>query len=70
MNECNIVKDLMPLYADELLSPDSLEFIEDHVSKCPQCRDLWDRRNQELPDIHTQNPISASEVIIWQELRK
>ena len=63
MNECNIVKDLMPLYADDLLSPDSLEFIERHTTQCAECRTTWERRCQELPDIRAQNPVSEKKII-------
>ncbi len=63
MNECNVVKDLMPLYADDLLSQDSQEFIEGHASRCPECRKLWDHRDQEFPNIRAQNPVSEKKII-------
>ena len=69
MNECNIVKDLMPLYADDLLSPDSQEFIEGHASRCPECRKLWDHRDQEFPNIQAQDPVSEK-AIIKKSLRR
>lgn len=49
MNECNIVKDLLPLHAEELTSPDSAEFIGKHLDSCAACRDLLRRYQQELP---------------------
>ena len=60
MNECNIIKDLMPLYEEELLSEDSLEFIRRHAANCPQCRKAL-QHDQLLPDIQSQNPISEKE---------
>lgn len=51
MNECNIVKDLLPLYAEDLVSPDSGEFIEKHLASCAECRDTWRRYRKELPAI-------------------
>ena len=63
MNECNVVKDLMPLYADDLLSPDSQEFIEDHASRCPKCRRLWAHRDREFPDIQAKDPVSEKQII-------
>lgn len=62
MNECNIVKDLMPLYEEELLSEDSLEFIRRHAENCPQCRNVL-QRDTALPDIQTQNPVSEKKII-------
>lgn len=49
MNECNVVKDLLPLYAEELTSPDSGELIRAHMARCADCRDLWRRYKEELP---------------------
>ena len=62
MNECNIVKDLMPLYEEGLLSEDSLEFIRRHTANCPQCRKAL-QQDQLLPDIQSQNPVSEKKII-------
>ena len=62
MNECNIIKDLMPLYEEELLSEDSLEFIRRHAANCPQCRKAMQHENT-LPDIQSQNPVSEKKII-------
>ena len=40
MNKCNIIKDLMPLYKENLLSEDSKIFVEDHLKSCPDCENL------------------------------
>ena len=51
MNECNIVRDLMPLCADELASGDTVEYIRRHTEACPECRAAWERYQQELPQV-------------------
>lgn len=38
MKECNIVKDLIPLYDEELLSQESKEFVEKHIKDCEECK--------------------------------
>ena len=38
MRECGIVRDLLPLYQEGMLSPDSKEFLEEHLKTCPDCR--------------------------------
>lgn len=63
MNECNIVRDLMPLYADELLSADSTEFIHRHISWCEKCRETLQRSGQELPEISTDAYISEKKAL-------
>ena len=35
---CDIVRDLLPLYQEGMLSPDSVEFVEGHLKTCPDCR--------------------------------
>ncbi|MBR5136809.1 MAG: zf-HC2 domain-containing protein [Clostridia bacterium] len=38
--DCNIVKDLIPLYIDGCCSSESAKTVEDHISKCQECREL------------------------------
>ena len=35
---CDIIKDLLPLYHDEVCSDDSKTMIEEHLSHCENCR--------------------------------
>ena len=53
--ECEVIRDLLPLYADEVCSAKSRELVEDHISTCPECRSLMarlldDRIEQNLKD--------------------
>lgn len=36
-NECSIVKDLLPLYAENMLSEDTAGFVKEHLSGCADC---------------------------------
>lgn len=36
-NECSIVRDLLPLYLEQLLSDETREFVQEHLSACPAC---------------------------------
>ena len=38
---CNVIRDLLPLYADELTSPETGAFIEQHLRECEECRKIW-----------------------------
>ena len=40
MKNCNIVKDLIPLYKENLLSEESRTFVEDHLKSCSECENL------------------------------
>lgn len=37
--ECSIVKDLLPLYIENMLSEDSFAFVEEHLQSCAKCRE-------------------------------
>lgn len=37
-NKCNIVKDLAPLYAEDMVSEDTRVFVEEHLGNCARCR--------------------------------
>lgn len=55
MNKCNVIKDLLPLYADEVCSEDSRKMVEEHLSSCKECKqELEDYRyNTGLPEVST-----------------
>ena len=55
MNKCNVIRDLLPLYADEVCSEDSREMVQEHISTCKDCRqELEDYRyNTGLPEVPT-----------------
>ena len=36
--ECNIVKDIISLYVEDMVSRDTRTFIEEHLEHCPECR--------------------------------
>ena len=37
-NTCDIVKDLMPLYVDNVLSDASRKYVDEHISDCEDCK--------------------------------
>lgn len=37
-NECNIIRDLLPLYAENMVSPDTAAFVEEHLKGCEACQ--------------------------------
>ena len=40
MNNCEIIKDLLPMYIDGLCSPTSNTLVEQHLSTCKQCKQI------------------------------
>lgn len=37
-NKCKIIKDLLPLYVEDMLSEESKKFIIDNIEDCPECK--------------------------------
>lgn len=40
--KCNIIRDLLPLYCDDVASDDSREEIEIHLESCDECRKIYE----------------------------
>ena len=41
--ECEVIRDLLPLYVDEVCSGTSRELIEEHLQDCPECSALLEK---------------------------
>jgi hypothetical protein len=53
---CNIVKDLLPLYVDGTLSPDSRLLVEEHLQICKECSREQERMKKEvISAVETEN---------------
>ena len=37
-NECSIIRDILPLYVENMVSEDTAEFVKEHLESCPACR--------------------------------
>ncbi len=55
-NQCNVIKDLLPLYAEDMVSADTKEFVREHLEHCGQCQAEWNRMRSDakfVPDRDT-----------------
>lgn len=48
-NECNIIRDLLPLYAENMVSSDTAAFVEEHLEGCETCRKEYERMKEPQP---------------------
>ena len=55
-NECEIVRDLLPLYAEKMTSDASNELIETHLKTCAQCRELLAEMTKDAAVDESQEP--------------
>lgn len=48
--ECSIVRDLLPLYVEDMVSPETAEFVEGHLAACETCQAEYQNLRQP-PDV-------------------
>ena len=65
--DCEIIRDLMPLYVDELCSPKSCQLVESHVSACENCRVKMEQMQK--PDIKIKHSIEPMKML-KKQIRK
>lgn len=52
---CNIARDLMPLYIDDVLSEESNKAVEEHLTGCSDCREYYRRMHgSDLPETEAE----------------
>ena len=60
--KCNLVEDLMPLYIDDLVSDDTKQDIEEHLSKCEACRSMCEELKRDInPNIRENINLNQEE---------
>ena len=47
--ECDVIRDLLPLYAEKLASPASSALVEQHLAACPACRAELEQMEKPVP---------------------
>lgn len=50
--QCELVQDLLPLYVDGICSQTSTQLVEEHLTSCPECTQVYNNlKNKECDDI-------------------
>ncbi|MBQ8826191.1 MAG: zf-HC2 domain-containing protein [Oscillospiraceae bacterium] len=55
---CEMINDLLPLYADNVCSEDSRTIVAEHITHCDNCRGLLNKMNRHL-DVNPENDIAV-----------
>ena len=63
---CNIIKDLLPSYLDELCSTESCALLEEHFKECENCKKLYERTKLEM--LHTRSS-NAKEIDYFKKIK-
>ena len=65
--ECNIIKDLLPLYIDGCCSKESEKVVEEHIRSCDECKKLFeDMKSPSDMMAVTEAPKRLSKVNDWK----
>ena len=65
--ECEIIRDLLPLYADDVCSERSAQLIEEHLQSCPECSAMLEQLRTH--EIETGLQEEKEQVIEYQSKR-
>lgn len=63
---CNIIKDLLPSYLDDICSKESARIIEEHFKECENCKKLYEQTKLEI--LHT-NSSTTKEIDYFKKIR-
>lgn len=55
MNHCEIVRDLLPLYIEDITAPGTTEYMREHLSCCPECMEAYRRMTIPAPPLPDPN---------------
>lgn len=48
--DCELIKDIMPIYIDEALSDKSKEIVKEHLNECKECNDIYQKTKDRVVD--------------------
>ena len=56
---CNVIKDVLPLYIENMLSIDSCTMVEEHIEQCQECKNYLNemRTSNEMPVDRNTSPL-------------
>ena len=69
-NECSIIRDILPLYVENMVSEDTSEFVKEHLESCPACRAELSRYDEPLTDKNVDEArLIADTARVWKKNR-
>lgn len=66
---CEIIEDLMPLYADDVCSEQSKRAVAEHLKECETCRKLMER-SYNIPELTIEPEKPAADQVVAKSFRK
>ena len=69
-NECDIVKDLLFSYNDNILSNASKEFVENHLKECDECKKALEQIQEDSDEKNSKKELDFLRKIRHKICRK
>jgi predicted anti-sigma-YlaC factor YlaD len=67
---CEIIQDLMPMYADGLTSETTDREIRSHLEECETCREMYERMKAEMEGDASQTAGEPPEIDYLKKVRR
>ena len=65
--DCNVIKDLLPLYVDECCSEESARLVAEHLDTCESCRKIYDQMRETYQSYEEKpNTVKLRRVSDWK----
>lgn len=68
--DCDIVRDLLPLYHDSVVSETTMTAVRQHISTCNQCRSELEALQEELPCDQASTPVTQKKFANMMQSQK
>lgn len=56
---CAVVRDLLPVYAENMVEAETAEYIKEHLASCPECRKRLDDLKENNQPVETAAPLES-----------
>ncbi len=56
---CDMIRDLMPLYIDEVCSKESKEYVEKHLQECKECQNYLEKLKENLQNVRDDKEVNT-----------
>ncbi len=69
--ECDVIRDLLPLYAENIASDGSRKLVEEHFAECSDCRNAYEEMTAPPPDVQfTKEPAQSFQKYVKKKKRR
>jgi len=69
--DCCAVRDLLPLYVENIVSEETAELVKEHLSECAECRDELEQLSEDnLADVRNFDRQNADEILPLKKFAK